>query len=353
MFDIQSIVIYLGLAILSFGIAKYAELLKSRRAVWLIVVMLSFIAGLRAPSVGIDTKVYDGVFQFISSGNIKSIYGLEKSFIYICTVLLKIWENNHFLFFIFAFITHGLVLFRLWKDREYISFRWSVFSYYILFFAFSLNGMRQFIAVAIVFYATSFIKEGKYVKFTALTLVASLFHTSAIVGLAYFFFEIIFVRFFDKKRKMVVFLLVAIGGIVGFSIILNLLKRYSGYFEQRSSSFGFMMLVKLAMLFASVIVLEKPSNKNQKYYYLSHRWNYFVGLLLNSLNYIFMYMGRIGLYFYVFEAIYIGYLFKAKNRTEWIVLLKLGYALLLLYYLYDNISRGTQGEIPYRFFWQN
>ena len=66
-----------------------------------------------------------------------------------------------------------------------------------------------------------------------------------------------------------------------------------------------------------------------------------------------MYMGRVGLYFYVFETIYMGYLFKTKNRTIGTILLKFGYVVVLLYYLYDNITGGAQGEIPYRFFWQS
>lgn len=353
MLDVQSIIIYLGLPLLSFIIAKYAERRNSKKAVWLIVILFSLIAGLRAISVGIDTKTYDMVFSLVSRGNVEQMYGIEESFIYICAGLLHIWDNNQFLLFIFAFVTHGLILFRIWKDREFISFRWSVFSYYILFFAFSLNGMRQFVAVAIIFYATSFIRKGKYINFIISTLIASLFHASALIGLVYLLFEIIFTKYFDAKRKMTVYLFVVIGGILGVSVMFSLLDIYSSYFEQQSSSIGFMMIVKLVMLLLSFVCIKITQNKEERYFCLSNRLYYFIGLLLNSLNYIFLYMGRIGLYFYVFEAIYIGNLFKNKNRTIWAVLFKLGYLILLLYYLYDNITSGAQGELPYKFFWQS
>lgn len=353
MFDLQSILIYVGLAIASFVIAKYAETANSKKAVWLLVVLLSLVAGLRAVTVGIDTKTYDKIFNLISLGEVQSIYSIEKSFIYICAVLLKIWNNSNFLFFIFAFVSHGLILFRIWKDREHISFRWSVFSYYILLFSFSLNGMRQFIAVAIVFYATAFVKEGRYVKFLVSVLLACLFHTSAVVGLAYLFFEIAFARYFDVKRKRVILILISMGALFALSVVSNLLDLYSRYFEQQASSFGYMMIIKLALLLISTLIIPTPKDKGERYYYFSHRWNYFIGLLLNSLSYIFLYAGRIGLYFYAFEMIYIGYLFKAKNKTQWHLIFKLGYVALLLYYLYVTITSGAHGEMPYRFFWQS
>ena len=140
---------------------------------------------------------------------------------------------------------------------------------------------------------------------------------------------------------------------MGIAGILSLVNLYSRYFERESSSMGFMMLVKLALLVCSFIFIAVPKDKDERYFCLSHRWNYFIGLLLNSLNYIFLYMGRIGLYFYVFEAIYIGYIFKAKNRSIWSVAFKFLYFLLLMYYLYDNVTSGNQGELPYLFFWQS
>lgn len=353
MFDIQSILIYICLPIAAFFVAKYAERTDSKKAVWFIVVLFSLVAGLRATSVGIDTKTYDVVFDIVSNGTVKSMYGIEGSFIHICAVLLRIWDNNHFLFFVFALISHSLILFRIWKDREFISFRWSVFSYYIMFFAFSLNGMRQFVAVAIVIYATSFIKNGSYIKFALAVVIASLFHISAFIGMAYVFFELIFTKFYDTKRKMTIYLIALLGSMLGVSILVDFANRYFDYFSERASSLGFMLVIKVLLLALSFAFVEKPKNDDERYFFGVNKWYYFVGLLLYSLNYVFLYVGRIGLYFYVFEASYIGYLFKTKNRTIWDVLYKAVYVLLLLYYLYSNITHGAHGEIPYLFFWQN
>lgn len=350
--DAQSIVVYLGLLFVSFGLAKIAEKTNIKKVVWLIVLLISLVAGLRAVSVGIDTRTYDHVFRLIENGTIKRVYGMEKSYIYICSALLKIWANNHFLFFIFAWISNALIIFRLWKDREFIAFRWSIFTYCIGFFPFSLNGMRQFVAIAIIFYATSFIKEGKYVKFILSIMIASLFHTTAIIGLAYLPFELIFMKYFDEKRKRNIFLLILVGGVFGVSRVLQLTSIYSKYFDRPSSSIGLMMVVKLLLLLLSIAAFELPKEEDKRYFCLSQRWCYFIGVLLNSLSYVFLYMGRIGWYFYIFETVYIGQLFKSEQRTIWTLLVKMSYVVILFYYLYDNITHGGQGEVPYRFFWQ-
>lgn len=352
MIDIQSIIVYLGLAALNFFVAKFAELTNNKKAVWLIVFVLSLIAGLRALSVGIDSANYNRLFELITSGNQNQIYGVEYVFIYICNFFLNLWNNTNFVFFIFALLSHGLIIFTLWKNREHISFRWGVFSYYIMFFAFSLNGMRQFIAVAFVIYATNFAREGKYLKFVLMILLASLFHLSAFVGFAYILYELPFIKRYDTKRKVLLIVLCCAISVFALFLVGNLFSNYSGYFANQATSVGIMMFVKLLMLILAIAVIGIPVDEGDRQTCGMFAVFYALGISLNSLSYMFLYMGRIGLYFYVMEAFFIGWIFKVKNHSIWIVLLKLGYGLLLLYFLFDLLVSNRQGELPYRFIWQ-
>lgn len=352
MIDIQSIIIYLGLAVLCFFAAKVAEETNNKKMVWIIIFSLSLIAGLRALSVGIDAKNYNRWFELIASGRQDQIFGVETSFIFICKIILTVWNNTNFVFFLFALFSHGLIVFTLWKNREHISFQWSVLSYYIMFFAFSLNGMRQFIAVALVVYATNFIREGKYLRFVLAILTAMIFHLSAAVGFFYILYEIPFIKNHDRKKKFfLITVCCAIGGL-SLSIVGYLLDNYSGYFDRQATSVGIMMLVKLSALILSVVIMGIPVDKNQRRTYGMFVVFYALGIALNSLSYIFLYMGRIGWYFYVFESFFIGWIFKMKNYSIWIVLLKLLYGLLMLYFLFDLLVGNRQGELPYRFIWQ-
>lgn len=352
MIDIQSIIIYLGLAVLCFFVARFAELTNNKKLVWVIVLTLSLIAGLRALSVGIDAKNYDRWFKLIASGNEKQIFGLETSFVYICNIVLKLWNNTNFMFFLFALLSHGLVIFTLWKNREHISFGWGVFSYYIMFYAMSLNGMRQFVAVAIVIYATNFVREGKYFRFILMVLAATAFHMSAAVGVVYILYEIPFIKNYSRKRKIILISICLIIASLALTVAGYLLNIYSGYFERQATSVGIMMLVKLMMLILTLLIIGIPVDKDIRRLYGMFTIFYALGIALNSLSYMFLYMGRIGLYFYVFEAFFIGAIFKIKNYSIWTVLLKVAYGLLMLYFLYDLLVSNRQGELPYRFIWQ-
>ena len=245
MTNIQSVSVYVSLALLSFFLADCAERKDSRKSVWLIVISLSLIAGLRNTSVGIDTQTYFEAFDLISDGKFGEIYGIERGYIYLSAFLLRVWDNNRFLFFTYAFISHALIIFRIWSEREYISFKWSVLSYYIMFYAFSLNGMRQFLAAAIVIYATTFLKDGKYARFVLYTAIAILIHTSAFIGIAYLLFEVLFLRYFNKRRKQKAVLFFGLLCIIIFATAPIIIDRYIGYIEKTHPSVGIMVSVKI------------------------------------------------------------------------------------------------------------
>ncbi len=353
MIDAQSIVIYIGLAICVFNLGKFAEVRNKKKTVWGIVLLFSLVAGFRAVSVGIDTKTYTRLFNIIAGGKIESMYGIEQSFAYICALLLRLWSNEHFVFFALAMISHGLILFRLWEERENITFRWAALTYYVMFYAFSLNGVRQFAAVAIVVYATRFVRQGKYIRFVLGVLAAVLFHTSALVGIAYLPFEVLSLRYFGKEKKPKVVVLCVATAVALLLLAPGFLARYESFFDRQKTAVGFMLLAKTLLLVASILIIHRATGQRRDSYAVSsYRWYYFIGMTLTSLSYFFLYMGRIGMYYYIFEAFFIGYIFKVKNYSGGIILLKAAYGIILAYYLWASITHGGQGEIPYRFFWQ-
>lgn len=54
-------------------------------------------------------------------------------------------------------------------------------------FIWMLNGMRQFIAVSILFFCSGYIKDGKFFRFLIAVLIASSFHTSALMMIPIYF----------------------------------------------------------------------------------------------------------------------------------------------------------------------
>lgn len=54
-------------------------------------------------------------------------------------------------------------------------------------FVWMLNGMRQFIVVSILFFCSRYIKEGKFIRFLIAVLIASSFHTTALMMIPIYF----------------------------------------------------------------------------------------------------------------------------------------------------------------------
>ncbi len=350
--DLQSLAVYGGLAAAVFALGKAAQKRESRGRVWLMVLLLALAAGLRSVSVGIDTATYDAAFTLIEKGHTEQVFGLETAFVSLCAALLRLWGNPSFLLFVFAFASYAMLLFRLWQERAALRFSWAALALYIGFYPFSLNGLRQFLAVAVVVYATGFLRDGKYFRFLVAVALASLLHLSALVGLGYLLMELLFLRHFDRKRRGRVLTLCGVALAAGAVLYARLMARYGDYFAARVSSVGLMVACKLLLLLAAALLLRRTQPEERAYPASAWGVYYFAGLGLTSLSYFVRYAGRAGLYYYVFEAFFLGRVFRAKNTGVWVVVCKWVYAALLCYQFYVSLTHGAQGEMPYRFFWQ-
>lgn len=162
---------------------------KEKRYGWVPVLMIAIpmiiLAGTR-PNIG-DTSAYRIMFRNTTaslSGIVEALIGngKDKGF-NVFTILVKsVIGNNDILFFtIIATITLSCVVcvFRKYSCNFIMSmFLFIASSDYIQW---NYNGMRQFIAVAVMFAATPWLIERKYVRYFALALLMSTIHFTAIV----------------------------------------------------------------------------------------------------------------------------------------------------------------------------
>ena len=348
----QSISIYIVLFVVLLFVAKLAELTNNRKLSYLIIVILSLVAGLRGETVGIDTAGYLDAIENIIDGRLEYAYGMEWSFRYICyAVSLIVKEPQNFLI-IFALITNALIVIRLWGLRKYISFTWGIFAYYSMFYWMSMNLSRQFIAIAIVFYCSKYLLAGKNIKFVFGVVIASLFHQTALISILLIWFNVVNWNNMNRAQRRF-FVFVTTLSPISIIYVQKILLQYSGYLKTQEISIGFMIIVKMIILLLTVLTLNQTENScedNTKLIRFS-RVTLICGLLLTSLGYIFRFADRIGLYFYVFESIYVGNIFKQKNTKNNFVI-KTVTAILFLYLFITNTLGNGQGQNPYLFFWQ-
>lgn len=349
----QTYFIYIGTFIIACLLARVAERTNEKKFVWGIIFVLSLISGLRNETVGIDTYNYLNAFEQIINGRLELAYGMEWSFRYICYALSFVIKNAQIYFILFSVVTNTLIVLRLFQMCNWISFTWSIIIYYTMFFMMSMNLARQFMAIAIVFYATKYLQQGKGIKFLLCVLMASFIHQTAIIGFIYFFFNILLWDTLKKKQKyftllfmvMSPFALVYVGNIIG---------SYKKYFDVVTFDVGIVIFIKFIMLFSSLFLLNITKDDKFGEVAVLRKFSiiaYVLGLLLTSLGYVFKYVDRIGLYFYIFEAVYIGYIFKQKNTRNNLMLKMLVFSVSAIYFVRSVFGDG-QGQSPYLFFWQ-
>lgn len=199
-------------------VVRYAPL-------WAFVIFLPLViwSGFRG-HVG-DTGVYMQMFGEIPKGlaNIPAyIETVEKDKgFYFLTVLIKnlIGENVELYFIILAFLQVILLIkvYRKYSPNYVVTFFLFIAS--TDYISWMFNGIRQFTAVTITFFAFEYILKKKYVPAVLIVLFASLFHGSALLVLPF-----IFIAQGDAwNKKTILFILAVIVAVIFIGKFTNIL----------------------------------------------------------------------------------------------------------------------------------
>ncbi|MBE6638182.1 MAG: EpsG family protein [Ruminococcaceae bacterium] len=358
----MSYILYFGLLLLCWLFAFWADRYNNKKCVWLIVLLLAFVSGMRAFSVGIDTAGYVNSFRLIQIGAFRYAYGLEETFKYICFVFLRIIPNYTALLTFFALIIHGLIIWRLWDFRKVSSYSTMVACYYMGFFFMSLNTMRQFCAIAIVFYATRYLVKHQIFRYILFIVLAFLFHQSSIIGLALLGFELLRWRELSRIKKALFMGVLALLPVMDY-YVLQALSRYGDYLAEQNTDIGIMVPIKFLFLMVTAVFVfviygrmnhfedwDKLNSENRNDILLC-AGSYFVGVCLIFASYFIPIMNRVGWYFVIYECIYMGMLIKTRNILHkcifiWCAVIIVGYGFI------TAMTHNSQGTMPYLFVWQ-
>lgn len=360
---ISGIIFYLLFLIFIIILSRSASKRDDIKIVVFIICIMSLLSGLRGISVGIDTKSYTEVFEMIllNAREELSWTGIENSFVTLCSILQKINTSPLFLFVLFSFLINGLIIARFWDYRYVASFTWMMIAYYIGFYLMTFNIMRQFCAVAIIFWGTRFIDRKKYIPFLICVLGGFIFHRSSIIGAGFILIDIFSWNKLRKYNQLFLLSSVLFIPVIGLYLYRNSF-RFLKYFRTIHLDFGLMVAVKVVLFVVStyglynmfrIYILKRICSGKPvlipDYRIRQISWYYLLGLIISVLGYLFSYMNRVGLVFHVFECVYIGIVVKVrKDKRVWQVI----YSLLLMYIFIMDMLGDGQGVLPYQFFWQ-
>ena len=149
----------------------------------ILITFLAVISGLRN-GIG-DTYMYCHLYGLIGPGY-DSNGGYEPGFIFILKILKSISEDPQLMIFTLGVVT---TVINVWIIRQYSKcFELAVLMYIASgFYLVTMNGIRQCLAGAILFAATTFIIKGKFKSYLFVTLLMYTIHNSALVMIPVYF----------------------------------------------------------------------------------------------------------------------------------------------------------------------
>ncbi len=364
------------------AIHKYCRLVNGQRIiVYLLMYLPLFIlCAFRDISVGNDTSVYYYGFQnFSNFNNLNEAFATsryEPAYI----IINYLFNKCNLSYYVLQIVLSGFIYFSIFVFLlKYSSdFLFSVYVFYVLRYSIgTMNVVRMWMAIAILLFAIQYVIDRKLIKFLIIILLASLFHSSALV------FLIIYPLYSIKINKKII--LVMMGGAVFiflasklfFSVLTSLIGRYSGYlstdFNVESNIAVYLTLLIDLFLFALIYF---ALNLKTEYYCDDNSWgNIFsliceedknnVGLkrilVLSALLAVCFdiiglgntVMNRISSYFSVFFVLSIPIAIQkiqfeaSKGFVKFAVMIGLSAQFLVIMIFRPNWS----GVVPYSFLW--
>ena len=201
------------------------------------MLILWFLTAFRSANIGNDTSTYIYYFKIFSSGGIDRSRTFEIGYQYLNVLIGKVTSDPHVFLVIIASIMYAATMVYIYKYSKNILVSMCLF--FCACFSIYTNVFRQGIAMIIALYGYHALKNNKRLIAAALFLLATLFHTSAIVCFLLFLNAKVL-----KKRWLVLLitLLCAAASLTGVfnTLISAVVPRYSHYFMSRYASSGWL-----------------------------------------------------------------------------------------------------------------
>jgi transmembrane protein EpsG len=313
-------------------------------------IALFLVAGLRW-KVGTDYSNYEAVFSRIQTLDFKDIlnFNTEYGYTLFTWVILKISPEYQLVFLAFSFFTIGIIVLSI---REYsTSFTFSIILYITTMSYFgSFNGIRQWLASAIIFFAYRYIITSNFKKYLTFVIIAALIHNSALIMLPIYFLV--------KRKSMNKMNLIIIGAFVLSSLFfdqfIQLLissldgtkyNEYDTWFEEAGREAHFLRFAVVSIpTLIGYIFYKKLRN---------HRVDIDTLLNMSLLNTMFMFLAlnnyifaRFTIYFELYNLLLIPLFAKLSNaKTNRFI----AYFIICCYFVYMFLLLPVDSNLlPYQ-----
>ncbi len=307
---------------------------KKMRTIIVLGLPLFLLSAFRDTSIGPDTSAYFNTFNYISrfSRLTEAIVNSRMEPGYVA--LNYAFSHLNLSFYCMQFFISGFISFSIgyliYYNSESVSFSYFFYLANHLFFG-TMNVVRMWIAVAILIFSISAIKNGRFFHFCLIVFLATSFHYSALL----FFVMYPFSRRKISYKKVSIIFIVSIViwqfAMPFFTFITSKIGLYENYLTDDRFNMSENIAVKLTLLISAFFFIivsftrgwEKEGAESSNTMHL-HEYSiaYNAMILAVSINIIGLsnnIMGRIVHYFSIFSLILIPHSInkvkKEKNRS--------------------------------------
>ena len=246
-------------------------------------------------------------------------------------ILKKYTDDPQVMIFITALITNVLIVFILYKYSRLIELSLYVYITSGMYLT-SMNGVRQFLAAAIIFTATKYLLDGNWKKYMLIVLFASTFHQSALVLIPIYF--LVRRKAWSGTTFILLFLAVLIAmGFNEFSEILFTAIEDTQYGHYEDFQEGGANILRVAVDAAPLILAYLGRERLRE---LFPKSDYIVNMallstifmLISTQNWIF---ARFAIYFGLYQLILISWVVKVFTEKDQKFIY---YAIVVCYFVY-------------------
>lgn len=351
-------------------LASLADCCKKSVALYsLFVVFLvgtvSIFTGFRDFGVGWDTDVYIRYYFYEAQNahNIKEFmecFG-DKGFLALSKLSsLCSSDAQSLLYFESLFIILFVCLGILELNKGSVQAKWStvLFFWCFTFLNISLNLMRQYCAMSLLFWAFALLLNDKWRRAVAVIFVAYFFHSSAILFLlafAYFYLS----NWKDRKIRMwvtvvgllcvlisVLFVFKLLPLLAGYGIISDIYaNRYGANNNYKSENiFGLGIIAYIVVVYYAIYLMKIRKAISDKLAYICFT-THSLFLILRLAAFSVNYLSRMSAYYYYFDMLCICILLNLRQLPKWI---RYSLYFLTVFLWYRSYISGNAGfTYPY------
>lgn len=306
------------------------------------------LSGLRASTVGTDTHGYLLTYENFVKYGIFDYSRLEIGFRLLMRVTSFISDNYQLILIITSLIIVYFIFKGVYNTSTNIWF--SIYLFIALYFFYnSFNGIRQYMAISIIFYSFQFILKKEFRKYLIFTLIAMAFHSTAIITLPLYFLGKV-----DNNWKKVFGGIIVSMLIVVFSLdqiillIVKLFPKYSGYLgSSYITESGGVMSSVMTGFFVLLGLFTMLTNKVNREFKIQFTIMIIAFVLSIKSMFGFIGLNRIAWYFTIFSILFIpNCINHIKNRKLRTIFYYTAIIITFAYNIYFLLN-NQQRIIPY------